>query len=111
MPTNTQYRYSPAYQEGRIARAEGTRRSHNPYSGTGNQFAMCAWWQGYDDEEITDEEITDEEITDDEKEFLNYVALPTFDAADDDEPDFTLDDLEWSETYPELEDCDWDDED
>lgn len=27
------------------------------------------------------------------------------DIGDEDEPDFTLDDLEWAEEYPELEDC------
>ncbi len=58
---------------------------------------------------------------------LNCVVCPVFeddepisghefyDFDDDDlEPDFTLDDLEWSERYPDLEDlddCDWTDED
>lgn len=51
MTTPTLYRYHPAYQEGRSAYAEGTRRSHNPYAATGNdQSASLAWWYGYDDE-------------------------------------------------------------
>lgn len=102
MPTSTQYRYHPAYQEGRNAYAEGTRRGHNPYAATGHdQSATYAWWQGWDDEQ---------EIIEDEKIFLYYVPLPIFDDGDDGEPDFTLDDLEWSENYPELDDCDWEDE-
>ena len=44
------YRYHPAYQQGRSAYAEGTRRSHNPYSGGDDQTACTAWWYGYDDE-------------------------------------------------------------
>lgn len=59
------YKYHPAYQEGVYAYVDGERRGRNPYSPSGdNQFAMLAWWAGWDSAAELDasqnEEIEDE---------------------------------------------------
>lgn len=51
MPTDSVYKRTLEYQEGRNAYCDGVRRGQNPYSAGNDGSKAYAWWLGWDDEE------------------------------------------------------------